>query len=104
MNNFYVTLASDISGYYYPANSIDNITTKLATPFELEANEREIGLVEISYPNGYKKRFLHNTIRLDSQVFFPVKENESMFDFLTNIPYSLEPLKRKRFRAYLKST
>jgi len=57
MNNFYVTLASDISGYYYPANSIDNITTKLATPLELEPNKWKVFLVEISYPNGYTKRF-----------------------------------------------
>jgi len=65
MDNFYVTLPSESSGYYYPANTIANFTTKLATPLELQNNKWEVGLVEISYPNGYKKNFRHNTIRLD---------------------------------------
>jgi len=53
----------------------------------LQHNKWEVGLVEISCPNGYKKRFRHNTIHLDSQeVIFPVKDYESMLDLLTNIP------------------
>jgi len=64
----------------------------------LQHNKWEVGLVEISYPNGYKKRFRHNTIRLDSQdVIFPVKEYESMLDLLTNIPDLLEPSKKEKF-------
>jgi len=77
MDNFYVTLPSDSSGYYYLANTIANFTTKLATPLQLQHNKWEVGFVEISYPNGYKKLFRHNTIRLDSQeVIFPVKDYE----------------------------
>jgi len=86
MDNFYVILPSDCSGYYYPANAIANFTTKLATQFELQHNKWEVGLVEISYPNGYKKRFRHNTTRLHSQeIIFPIKDYESMLDLLTNI-------------------
>ena len=70
MDNFYVTLPSDSSGYYYPANTIANFTTKLATPLELEPNKWEVGLIGTSYPNGYKKRFRHNKIRLDSRGHF----------------------------------
>jgi len=36
MDNFYVTLPSDSSGYYYRANTIANFTTKLATQLELQ--------------------------------------------------------------------
>jgi len=39
MDNFYATLLSDSSGYYYPANTIANFTTKLATPLELQHNK-----------------------------------------------------------------
>jgi len=64
----------------------------------LQHNTWEVGLIEISYLNGYKKRFRHNTIRLDSQqVIFPVKDYESMLDLLTNIPDLLEPSKKERF-------
>ena len=39
-----------------------------------------------------KKRFLHNTLCLDSEeITFPVKHYESMFDLLTNIPRLLQP-------------
>ena len=57
MDNFYVTLPADGSGYYYPANTIANFTTKIATPHELQPNKWEVGLVEILFPDGYKKRF-----------------------------------------------
>jgi hypothetical protein len=64
----------------------------------LQHNKWEVVLVEISYPSGYKKRFRHNTIRLDSQeIIFPVKDYESMLDILTNIPDLLEPSKKERF-------
>jgi hypothetical protein len=103
MDNFYVTLPSDSSGYY-PAKTIANFTTKLATPLELQHNKWEVGLLEISYSNGYKKSFRHNTIRLDSQeVIFPVKDYESMLDLVTNIPNLLEPCKRKGLCVYLVS-
>jgi len=104
MDNFYVTLPSDISGYYYPANKIANFTTKLATPLELQPNKWEVDLVEISYPNGYKKHFRHNTIRLDSQkVIFPVKDYDSLFDFVRNILYLLEHSKKEMFMCLLMS-
>ena len=64
----------------------------------MEPNKWEVGLVEISYPNGCKKRFQHNTYRLDSQeVIFPVKDYESLFDLVTNIPYLLKSSKKERF-------
>ena len=39
----------------------------------------DFGLFEISYPKGYKKSFLHNTIRLDlKEIIFPVKQYKSV--------------------------
>ena len=74
MDHFYVTLLSDSSGYNFPANLITDFRTKLATPIELENDKWEVGLVEIFYPKGYKKRYLHNTLRLRSEdIIFPVK-------------------------------
>ena len=66
MDHFYVTLPSDSSGYYFPANKIAYFRTKLATPLELKHDKWEVGLVEISFPKAYKKRYLHNTLRLGS--------------------------------------
>jgi hypothetical protein len=102
MGYFYVTLPSDSSSLYFAANTIGNFTTKLATPLELQHDKCEIGLVEISYPNGYKKRIKHNTIYLDSQeIIFPVKDYESMLDLLRNIPYLLEASKKRKFYAHI---
>ena len=51
-----------------------------------------VGLVEVSYPKGYKKRFLNNTLRLDSEeITFPLKHYESMFHLLTNMLRLFEP-------------
>jgi hypothetical protein len=97
MDNLYVTLSSDSSGLYYPANTIANFTNKLATPLELQHNKWGIGLGEISYSNGYKKRVRRNKIRLDSQkIIFPVNDYQYMLD-LTNIPDLLEPSKKEKF-------
>ena len=94
----YITLAPDSSGYYFPANKLSDFRTKLATPLELEHDKREFGLVEISYPKGYKKRFLHNTLCWDSEeITFPVKHYESMFDLLTNIPRLLQLFVKENF-------
>jgi hypothetical protein len=98
MDSFYVTLPSGSSGLYYPINTIANYTTKLVSPLELEPNKWEVGLVNISYSNGYKKRFRHNILRLDSQdIPFPVKDYESMLGLLNNIPELLEPFKKETF-------
>ena len=78
MDHFYVPWPSDSSGYYFPANTIGDFRTKLATPLELEHDKWEVGLVEISYPKGYKMRSLHNALRLDSEeIIFPVEHYES---------------------------
>ena len=42
MHHFYVTLPSDSSGYYFPANTIADFRTKLATPLELEHDKLEV--------------------------------------------------------------
>jgi hypothetical protein len=55
MDNFYFTLPSDSSGLYFRANTIANITTKLATPLELQHGKWDVVLVEISNPNGKRK-------------------------------------------------
>jgi hypothetical protein len=98
MDNVYVTLPSESSGLYFPANAIAKFRTKLATPLELQNVRWEVGLVEISYPIDYKKRFQHNTIRLDSQeIILPVQECQSKLDLLTNKPELLEPSKKEKF-------
>jgi len=80
------------SGYYFPATTIADFRTKAARPLEFEHDRWEVGLIEISYTNRYKRRSLHNTLHFDSEeITFPVKHHESVFDFLTNIPQSYEP-------------
>ena len=97
MDHFYITLPSDTFGYYFPCITIADFRTKLATPLQLEHDKWEVWLVGVSYPKGYKKRFLHNTLRLDSEeITFPVKHYESMFD-LTNIPRYFETSMKKHF-------
>jgi len=66
MDHFYVTLPSDSPRYYFPANTIADFRTKLANLLELEHDKWEVGLVEMSYPKGYKKPYLHNTLLLGS--------------------------------------
>jgi len=45
-----------------------------------------------------KKGFRHNTIHLDSQkAIFPVKDYESLFYLVTNIPSLLGPSKKETF-------
>jgi len=98
MDHFYVTLPSDSSCYYFPANIIADFRTKLATPLELEHDKWDVGQVEISYPKWYKKRYLHNKLLLGSEdIIFPVKHYESVFDLLTNIPQFLEPSANANF-------
>ena len=96
MDHFYVTLPSDSSGYF-PANTIADFRTKLTTPLEFEHDKWKGGLVEISYPKGYKKRYLHNTLRVGwEDIICPVKHYESVFD-LTNIPQFFEPSANENF-------
>jgi len=92
MYHFYVTLPSDSSNYFFPANTIADFRTKLATPLELEHNKWAVGLVEIFYPKAYKNRVLHNTLSINSEVIiFPVRHYETVFHFLTNILQFFEP-------------
>jgi len=98
MDHFYLTLPSDSSGYYFPANTIADFRTKLATPLELEHGKWEVRLIEISYPKEKKKLSLDNTLHLDSEeITFHVKHYESVFDPLTNIPRFYEPSINENF-------
>ena len=86
MDQFYVTLPSDSSANFFPDNTIASFRTKLATPIELEPDKWEVGLVEISYPRGYKKHLLYNTLRFDSTpIKFPVKQYESPNDLIAHL-------------------
>ena len=87
MESFYVVLPSDSSANYFPQNTIANFRTKLASPIELEPNKWEVGLVEISYPKGYKKKqLLHNIIRLDAmEIRFPVKNYKSLYELFVTL-------------------
>jgi len=98
MEHFYVTLQSDSYGYYFPNNTIANFTTKMATPIQLKPDQWEVGLGEICYPRGCKKRLLLNTLRLGSEeISFPVKHYESVHDILAHLPYFREPYKKDKF-------
>ena len=55
MDQFYVTLPSDSSGYYFPANTIADFRTILDTPLESEHDEWEVGLDEISTLKDIKR-------------------------------------------------
>jgi hypothetical protein len=59
MDHFYLTLPSDSTVYYFPSNKVANLRRKLATRIEIDPDRWEVGIVEISYPKGYKKRLLH---------------------------------------------
>jgi hypothetical protein len=87
MESFYVVLPSDSSGNYFPLNTIANFRTKLASPIELENSRWEVGLVEISYPKGYKKKqLLHNIIRLDAmEIRFSVKNYKSLYELFVTL-------------------
>ena len=64
----------------------------------MEHDKWEFGLVEITYPKLYKKRYLHNTLRLVSEyIIVPVKQCESVFDLPTNIPPFFEPSANENF-------
>ena len=54
MDQFYVIFPLDSSGYYFADNIIADFRTKLTTPLKLEQAKWEFGLIEISYPKGYK--------------------------------------------------
>jgi hypothetical protein len=96
MDHFYVTLPSDSSAYFFPNNTIASFRTKLATPIELEHDKWEVGLVEISYPRGYKKRVLYNTLRFDStSIKFPVKHYESLNDLIAYLTRNFKSPNRK---------
>jgi len=73
MDNVYVTFQSESSCYHFSANTIGEFRTKLATPLELEHDKWEVGLVEITYPILYKKRYFHNTLRLGSDYIISCK-------------------------------
>ena len=75
MDHFYVTLRFEISVYYFPANTIAEFKTKLATPLELIAWSLDYSRYLILKD---KKWTMHNTLRLDSEkIIFPVKHYES---------------------------
>jgi hypothetical protein len=100
MDRFHVTLPSDSSADYFPNNTIANFTTKLAIPIELDNNEWEVGLVEISYPTGYRKRTRNNTLRLGNETIeFPVKHYDSLLELSLHLSkhYPKGSVKRDEF-------
>ena len=64
----------------------------------MEHDKWEDGLVEISNPKEYKKRYLHNALRLASEnIKYPVNNYESVFHLFTNIPQIFEPSANENF-------
>ena len=77
----------------------------MATPIQLWPDQWEVGLVEISYPRGFKKYLLFNTLRLGSEeISFPVKHYESVHDLLANMPYLGNRIKKINLSVLLTST
>ena len=100
MEHFYVVLPSDSSNFYFPRNTISNFRTKLATPIEIEPDKWEVGLIEISYPKGYKKRVQQNILRLgSSEIKFPVRHYKSLNDLIVTVAEFLESSAREEFIA-----
>ena len=65
-SQFYLTLPSNSSMEYFPANTLTNFKTKLAQPLEL-IGEWEVALSEFQYPRSwYNLRNLDNHIYVDS--------------------------------------
>ena len=83
---------------FFPHNTIANFRTKLPTPIEFEHDKWKVRLVEISYPKGYWKSLLYITLRLDStEIKFPVKHYEFLYDLITNLPQFFESSKKAKF-------
>jgi hypothetical protein len=103
MDHFYVTLPSDSSGNYFPHNTMANFRTNLATPIEVEDEKWEVGLVETTYPKGYKKRVQNNTVRLDStNIKFPVKHYNTLHELVTHLArhYKSSNKREELMKAY----
>jgi hypothetical protein len=107
MDQFYVVLPSDSSAYCFPRNTVPNFRKKLAAPIELEPNKWEVGLVEISYPKGYKKQPLHNILRINSmEIKFLVRYYTSLHDIFVTLMKHFKTADEKqefvyKFHAYL---
>ena len=100
MEHFYEVLPSDSSNFYFPRNTISNFRTKLATPIEIEPHKWEVGLIEISYPKGYKKWIQQSILRLVSaEIKFPVKHYKSLNDLIVTVAEFLESSAREEFIA-----
>ena len=85
-------------GLLFSCQYIADFRTKLTTPLELVHHKWEVGLIEISYLTGYKKRYLHNTLRLGSEdIIFPLKNYETVLDLLINIPQFFETSANENF-------
>jgi phosphopantetheine adenylyltransferase len=99
MDQFYLVLPPGSSAYYFLRNTISNCKTKLAIPVEIEPDKQEAGLVEISYPKGYKKQPLHNTLRLHSmEIKFPLRHYTSLHDnFVMRKKYFNTPDENQQF-------
>jgi hypothetical protein len=54
MDNFYVHLQSDSSQKHFPNNTITNFKTWLHSPINLEADQYEVALVDLSYYENHK--------------------------------------------------
>jgi hypothetical protein len=75
MKHFNVVLPLDSVSYYFPWNTKVNIRNKLTTPIEIETDKWDVGLIENTSSNIYKKQIQHIILRLGSkEVTFPVKK------------------------------
>ena len=71
----------------------------------MEHDKWKVGLVEISYPKEYKKRYLHNKLSLVSEdIIFPVKQYESILIFSQIYLTFSKRLQMKTLSVYLVNT
>ena len=79
-SQFYLTLPSNSSMEYFPANTLTNFKTKLAQPIEL-TGEWEVALSELQYPRSW-----YNLRKgLDSHIYH--KSGGEDYFLLSGVPH-----------------
>lgn len=61
----------------------------------MEYGRWEVGLVEMSYPKGHKKRMVYYLRLVSMEIKFPVKQYESLYDLNPNLTRNFKLSKRK---------
>lgn len=108
--SFYVTLASDSSLQFFPANKISHFITQLPAPINLNG-EWEVGLSEIIYPHSwYNVNALNNAFTYDYgdgkllKKYIDAGNYEVVYDLVSAIQLTLPKNPSKFTLSYNKTT